>query len=48
MSAMPCNTQHVPQNIAVSLCNVVNQKMISFAPSTETVFAYPDSRIFVG
>ena len=33
-------TLHVPQHVAVSLSKLLNQKIISSAPSTETVFAY--------
>ena len=38
-SLMPCHALHVPQHVAVSLSEPLNQ-VISSAPSTETVFAY--------
>ena len=38
-SLVPCHALHVPQHVAVSLSEPLNQ-MISSAPSTETVFAY--------
>ena len=46
-SSVPCHALHVPQHVAVSLSEPLNQ-MISSAPSTETVFAcldlsYPDT-----
>ena len=40
-SLVPCHALHVPQHVAVSLSEPLNQ-MISSAPSTETVFAYLD------
>ena len=38
-SLVPCHALHVPQHVAVSLSEPLNQ-VISSAPSTETVFAY--------
>ena len=38
---VPCHALHVPQHVAVSLSEPLNQ-VISSAPSTETVFAYLD------
>ena len=40
---MPCHALHVPQHVAESLSEPLNQ-MISSAPSNETVFAYPDTQ----
>ena len=40
-SLVPCHALHVPQHVAVSLSEPLNQ-VISSAPSTETVFAYLD------
>ena len=39
ISLVPFHALHVPQHVAVSLSEPLNQ-MISSAPSTETVFAY--------
>ena len=41
-SLVPCYTLHVSQHVAGSLSEMLNQKMVSSAPSTETVFAYQD------
>ena len=38
-SLVPCYALHVPQNVAVSLSEPLNQ-MVSYAPFAETVFAY--------
>ena len=40
-SLVPCHAVHVPEYVAVSLSEPLNQ-IISSAPSTETVFAYLD------
>ena len=40
ISLVLCHALHVPQHVAVSLSEPLKQKMISSAPSTETVFAY--------
>ena len=40
-SLVPCHALQVPQYVAVSLSEPLNQ-MISYTPSTETVFAYLD------
>ena len=40
-SLVPCQALHVPQHVAVSLSEPLNQ-MIASALSTETVFAYLD------
>ena len=40
-SLVPCHALHVPQHVAVSLSEPLNQ-VISSAPSTETAFAYLD------
>ena len=40
-SLVPCHALHVPQHVAVSLSEPLNQ-IISSAQSTETVFAYLD------
>ena len=40
-SSVPCHDLHVPQHVAVSLSEPLNQ-MISSAPSTEIVFACLD------
>ena len=40
-SLVPCYILHVPQHVAVSFSEPLNQ-MISSAPSTKTVFAYLD------
>ena len=39
-SLVPCHALHAPQHVAVSLSEPLNH-VISSAPSTETVFAYP-------
>ena len=44
-SLVPCHDLHVPQHVAVSLSEPFNQIGISSAPSSETVFAYPDSQV---
>ena len=41
---VPCHALHVPQHVAVSLSEPLNQ-IISSAPSTKTVFAYPDIQV---
>ena len=42
-SLVPCHALHVPQHVAVSLSEPLNQ-MISSAPSTETVSGLGISR----
>ena len=41
---VPCHALHVPQHVAVSLSEPLNQ-IISSATSTKTVFAYPDIQV---
>ena len=41
-SFVPCYAPHVPQHVAVSLFGLLNQIVISSAPSAETDFAYLD------
>ena len=41
-SIVPCYAPHVPQHVAVSLFDPLNQIMISSAPSAETDFSYLD------
>ena len=41
-SFVPCYAPHVPQHVAVSLFGLLNQIVISSAPSAKTDFAYLD------